>query len=111
MVKKNEPPAAEDNHPPRRDRTRTYVGGIPAGVGVPGVDLDVELVPRLIMEQSQVPWHILDHRAGYLLQQVDGKRTCREIIVASGIDPLPARALLVDLQAQGCIELSEPLPT
>lgn len=88
------------------------MGGIPTGVGVgiPGVDLDVELVPKLIMEQSQIPWHILDHRAGYLLQQVDGQRTCREIIVASGIDPLPARALLVDLQTQGCIELSEPLP-
>lgn len=60
-------------------------------------------VPRLIVNLSSLSELQLDHRAGFLLSQVDGMLCYEDIIDMSSMTRLETMTLLADLQDQGII--------
>ncbi len=102
--KKTEAANASINESPTNDGLPA-IGHTPtAPTHAPEADLDDPIVPEAAMPTAAIPWHRLDHRAGYLLRHVDGHRTITEIIAQSGIEAQSARPLLQDLLDQGCIK-------
>jgi hypothetical protein len=59
--------------------------------------------PRLKLRQQEIIWQSLDHRAGFLLSQVDGGTSYEDIIEISGLSELEATRLLAKLVDQGVI--------
>ena len=60
-------------------------------------------VPTLTISRSELRWLTLDHRAGFLLSQVDGRTTFDEIIEISGLSELDATRILARLVEHGVI--------
>ena len=58
---------------------------------------DMSRCPRLRMDQRDIIWHSLDHRAGFLLSQVDGLTSFEDIVMISGMAELEATRILVRL--------------
>jgi hypothetical protein len=59
--------------------------------------------PRLKLRPQEIIWQSLDHRAGFLVSQVDGQTTYEEIIEISGLSELEATRILARLVDQGVI--------
>lgn len=59
--------------------------------------------PRLRLRPQEIIWQSLDHRAGFLVSQVDGQTTYEEIIEISGLAELEATRILARLVDQGVI--------
>jgi hypothetical protein len=59
--------------------------------------------PRLRLRPQEIIWQSLDHRAGFLVSQVDGQTTYEEIIEISGLNELEATRILARLVDQGVI--------
>ena len=59
--------------------------------------------PRIRMRAQDIMWQALDHRAGFLLSQVDGRTTFDEIIEISGLSELDATRILARLVEHGVI--------
>ena len=62
-------------------------------------ELDLLRVPVMVTKPRDIRWHHLDHRAGFLLSRVDGKRTYASIITLSGMKHTDAVSLFLDLRA------------
>lgn len=69
---------------------------------------DVRAVPSMRMPPGEVIWLDLDHRAGFVLAQVDGISSFEEIIEVTGMDRLEAMRILCDLLQKGVIGVEEP---
>jgi hypothetical protein len=62
-------------------------------------ELDLSRVPVMVTAPRDIRWHHLDHRAGFLLSRVDGKRTYASIITLSGMKHTDSVSLFLDLRA------------
>ena len=57
---------------------------------------------------DQMPRLALDHRAGFLLSCIDGKRSIDELPDMSGMPPLDAVRILYELVQEGAVEAGAP---
>jgi hypothetical protein len=62
-------------------------------------------VPQLAISPEQLRWLALDHRAGFLLSQLDGRSTFEELLDVCGMPPFEAIRLLVQLLQQNVIRV------
>jgi tetratricopeptide (TPR) repeat protein len=60
-------------------------------------------VPRLAIKPEEVPWLNLDHRAGFLLAQIDGTVDYDSLFALSGLPRLDTARILANLIADGVI--------
>jgi tetratricopeptide (TPR) repeat protein len=60
-------------------------------------------VPRLAIKPEEVLWLNLDHRAGFLLAQIDGTVDYEALFALSGLPRLDTARILADLIAEGVI--------
>lgn len=60
-------------------------------------------VPRLAIKPEEVMWLNLDHRAGFLLAQVDGSVNFEELFALSGLPRLDTAKILAQLLTDGVI--------
>lgn len=60
-------------------------------------------VPRLAIKPEEVMWLNLDHRAGFLLAQIDGTLTFEELFALSGLPRLDTAKILAQLLTDGVI--------
>ena len=60
-------------------------------------------VPRLAIHAEEVMWLNLDHRAGFLLAQVDGTVSFDDLFALSGLPRLDTARILSSLLAEGVI--------
>ncbi len=60
-------------------------------------------VPRLAIKPEEVMWLNLDHRAGFLLAEVDGKVTLEDLFDLSGLSRLETARILAGLIVEGVI--------
>lgn len=65
-------------------------------------------VPTSAMNDADMRWLGLDHRAGFLLSRVDGVSSVEEILDVCGMPRLEALKTLVELLERGAISLDEP---
>lgn len=68
---------------------------------------DTRAVPSMRMPPGEVIWLDLDHRAGFVLAQVDGISSFEEIIEVTGMDRLEAMRILCDLLQKGVIGIEK----
>ncbi len=61
------------------------------------------LVPRLAIKPEEVMWLNLDHRAGFLLAQIDGSVDYDSLFALSGLPRLDTARILANLIADGVI--------
>ena len=62
-------------------------------------------VPQIAVSPEQLRWLALDHRAGFLLSQLDGHSTFEELLDVCGMPPFEAIHLLVQLLQQNVIRV------
>jgi hypothetical protein len=62
-------------------------------------------VPQIAVSSEQLRWLALDHRAGFLLSQLDGHSTFEELLDVCGMPPFEAIRLLVQLLQQNVIRV------
>jgi hypothetical protein len=62
-------------------------------------------VPQVAVAVEQLPWLSLDHRAGFLLSLVDGRSSFEEVLDMSGMPPIEALRLLLELLQQNVIKV------
>ncbi len=60
-------------------------------------------VPRLAIKPEEVMWLNLDHRAGFLLAQIDGTVDFEALFALSGLPRLDTARILANLIADGVI--------
>ena len=60
-------------------------------------------VPRLAIKPEEVMWLSLDHRAGFLLAQIDGKVSYEDLFALSGVPRLDTARILATLLQEGVI--------
>jgi hypothetical protein len=58
---------------------------------------DLDRVPRLMISSEEVIWLNLNHRAGFILSQIDGTVTYDDIISLSGMPRLDTLKIMVEL--------------
>ena len=59
--------------------------------------------PRLAIHAEEVMWLNLDHRAGFLLAQIDGTVSYEDLFALSGLPRLDTARILASLVAEGVI--------
>ncbi len=62
-------------------------------------------VPKVAVSDEQLRWLSLDHRAGFLLSLVDGRSSFEEVLDMSGMPPIDALRLLLELLQQNVIKV------
>jgi hypothetical protein len=65
-------------------------------------------VPRVILGMDEIRYLSLDHRAGFLLANIDGTMSVEEVLDVSGMAEFDALRLLDDFRERGVIDLPEP---
>lgn len=60
-------------------------------------------VPRVVLKDDEIIWLNLDHRAGFVLAQIDGKMTFDDVFAVSGMSRLDTARILVQLLEEGVI--------
>jgi hypothetical protein len=60
-------------------------------------------IPRLAIQPEEVMWLNLDHRAGFLLAQIDGTVNYEDLFALSGLPRLDTARILAALLQQGVI--------
>ncbi len=60
-------------------------------------------VPRLAIHPEEVMWLNLDHRAGFLLAQIDGSVSYEDLFALSGLPRLDTARILAALLAEGVV--------
>ncbi len=58
---------------------------------------DFERVPRVVISDDEVIWLNLNHRAGFILSQVDGMVSFEDLVALSGMPRLDTVRILADL--------------
>jgi hypothetical protein len=66
---------------------------------------DRERIVRRVAKDEWLASIAIDARARALLQRIDGVRTLEQVLTSSGLAPLAAMGLLLDMLAEGVIEL------
>jgi len=61
-------------------------------------------VPRLAIKPEEVMWLNLDHRAGFLLAQIDGHVDYEDLFALAGLPRLDTARILASLLAEGVIQ-------
>jgi len=59
--------------------------------------------PRVILRPDEIVWLNLDHRAGFVLAQIDGTITIEDLYALSGLSRLDTARILAELLEQGVI--------
>ena len=67
-------------------------------------------IPRLAIKPEEVMWLNLDHRAGFLLSQIDGTVDYENLFALSGLPRLDTARILAGLLADEVITASAPVP-
>jgi tetratricopeptide (TPR) repeat protein len=62
-----------------------------------------DATPRLAIQPEEVMWLNLDHRAGFLLAQIDGTVTYEDLFAVSGLPRLDTARILATLLQEGVI--------
>ncbi len=62
-----------------------------------------DAIPRLAIAPEEVMWLNLDHRAGFLLAQIDGTVDYEALFALSGLPRLDTARILANLIADGVI--------
>jgi hypothetical protein len=70
----------------------------------------LDRVPVLVTRFDELDARSVDHRAGFLLSQVDGATTLEEILDVSGMPPLEALRIVRDLVQRGIVLLLAGVP-
>lgn len=60
-------------------------------------------VPRVLLKEDEVIWLNLDHRAGFVLAQIDGAVSFDDLFALSGMSRLDTARILVQLLDEGVI--------
>lgn len=63
----------------------------------------IDRYPRVLLEPDEIVWLNLDHRAGFILAQIDGSVTYEDIFALSGMSRLDTCRILVQLLEQRVI--------
>jgi tetratricopeptide (TPR) repeat protein len=64
----------------------------------------VDAVPQLAIKPEEVMWLNLDHRAGFLLAQIDGMVSYEDLFALSGLPRLDTARILATLLQEGVIK-------
>ena len=64
---------------------------------------NLNALPRVLMKDDEVIWLNLDHRAGFVLAQIDGQVSFEDLFVVSGMSRLDTARILVQLKDEGVI--------
>jgi hypothetical protein len=64
-------------------------------------------VPRRKLKDDEIIWLNLDHRAGFVLAQIDGTVSFDDLFALSGMSRLDTAKILVQLMDEGAIEVGE----
>jgi hypothetical protein len=62
-----------------------------------------DAIPRLAIQPEEVMWLNLDHRAGFLLAQIDGTVSYEDLFALSGVPRLDTARILASLLQEGVI--------
>jgi len=62
--------------------------------------------PRVVLRPDEILWLNIDHRAGFLLSQIDGKLTVEDLYALSGMSRMQTAKILAELLEAGVIEMS-----
>ena len=63
----------------------------------------LDKVPRVLLKDDEIIWLNLDHRAGFLLAQIDGTVTFDDLFAVSGMTRLDTARILAQLVDEGVI--------
>ncbi|WP_373048927.1 hypothetical protein [Vulgatibacter sp.] len=63
----------------------------------------LESRPRVVLRPDEIVWLNLDHRAGFVLAQIDGTITIDDLYALSGLSRLDTAKILAELVEQGVI--------
>lgn len=81
-----------------RERSeRTLLAMLEAKLGA------LEARPKVVLKQDEIIWLNLDHRAGFVLAQIDGTLTYDELFAVSSMSRLDTARILVQLLDEGVI--------
>ena len=64
--------------------------------------------PRVKLKDDEIIWLNLDHRAGFVLAQIDGQVTFEDLFEVSGMSRLDTARILAQLIEEGVIASSKP---
>ena len=64
----------------------------------------LDRVPRVGLKEDEIIWLNLDHRAGFMLAQIDGQATFEELFAISGMARLDTARILAQLVEEGVIK-------
>jgi tetratricopeptide (TPR) repeat protein len=64
----------------------------------------LDRVPRVALKEDEIIWLNLDHRAGFMLAQIDGQATFEELFAISGRARLDTARILAQLVEEGVIK-------
>ncbi len=64
---------------------------------------NLEATPRVLLKDDEIIWLNLDHRAGFVLAQIDGTVTFEDLFAVSGMARLDTARILAQLIEQGVI--------
>jgi len=65
----------------------------------------LDAMPRVLLKQDEIIWLNLDHRAGFVLAQIDGTLTLEDLFAVSGMSRLDTARILTELKEQGVISV------
>jgi tetratricopeptide (TPR) repeat protein len=65
-----------------------------------------DAIPRLAIQPEEVMWLNLDHRAGFLLAQIDGTVSYEDLFALSGLPRLDTARIIAALLQEGVIRSS-----
>lgn len=63
----------------------------------------LEKIPRVLLKDDEIIWLNLDHRAGFVLAQIDGTVTFDDLFAVSGMSRLDTARILAQLVDEGVI--------
>ncbi len=66
----------------------------------------LETIPRVLLKDDEIIWLNLDHRAGFVLAQIDGTVSFDDIFAVSGMSRLDTSRILAQLIEEGVISRS-----
>lgn len=64
---------------------------------------DVRATPRVVLKEDEIIWLNLDHRAGFVLAQIDGSVTFEDLFAVSGMSRFDTARILAQLVDEGVI--------
>ena len=63
----------------------------------------METIPRVLLKDDEIIWLNLDHRAGFVLAQIDGTVSFDDLFSVSGMSRIDTARILAQLVDEGVI--------